>query len=131
MAYRPPSVAELAREIGGCLAAGDEDSARRLSFHLVEQYEHARPSERPAMIADRPDSTGDLRYDALLAGIVELVCAHEDRLPPCWVEDEDRFLQQWWFVSGLRSLHANAIVHSPISLKRRGVFVAEDALTYA
>jgi hypothetical protein len=34
-------------------------------------------------------------------------------------------------VSGLRSLHADALVHSPISFARRGVFIAGDALTYA
>jgi hypothetical protein len=51
--------------------------------------------------------------------------------PPAWVDDPSRFLEEWWFVSGLRSLHANALVHSPISFKRRGVFIGEDSLTYA
>jgi hypothetical protein len=41
------------------------------------------------------------------------------------------FLEQWWFVPGMKSLHANAMVHRPISFKRRGVFITEGALTYA
>ncbi len=52
-------------------------------------------------------------------------------LAPAWVEDEYRFLDQWWFVSGIKSLHADAIAHSPISFARRGVFITAGALTYA
>jgi hypothetical protein len=83
------------------------------------------------MIEVAPLPTGDRRYDALLASLVEYSCVHHDMSPPAWVDDPGRFLEQWWFVSGVRSLHANAMVHSPISFKRRGVFIAEDSLTYA
>jgi len=78
-----------------------------------------------------PPPTGDVRYDALLAAIVEFICARQSMVAPSWVDDSDRFLSTWWFVSGMLSLHADAIVHSPISFARRGVFVTEDALTYA
>ena len=27
---------------------------------------------------------------------------------PPWIEDPSRFLDQWWFVSGMQSLHADA-----------------------
>ncbi len=51
--------------------------------------------------------------------------------PPAWVEDQCRFLQKRWFVSGIRSLHADTIANSPVSFSRRGVFITEGALTYA
>ena len=67
----------------------------------------------------------------MLAAIAEYLCAREGWLAPPWVEDQSRFLDQWWFVSGMRSLHADAIVHSPISFARRGVFITSGALSYA
>ena len=83
------------------------------------------------MVETEPSSTGDPRFDTLIAAIVEFCCARDLRPPPIWVEDPGRFLERWWFVSGRRSLHADAIAHSPISFARRGVFITENALSYA
>ena len=83
------------------------------------------------MVSASPDTTGDVRYDALVAALVEHVCVRWALPVPAWVEDPDRFLGTWWFVSGLRSLHALALVQSPISFARRGVFILDGALEYA
>jgi hypothetical protein len=105
--------------------------ARRLAFRFVEQFDKADDSDRRRMVAQPPAPTGQDRYDAMLAALVEYSCACWGLNPPAWVDEADRFLEQWWFVSGMRSLHANAIVHSPISFKRRGVFITEGTLAYA
>ena len=131
MVYRPPTISEVGAEVTLCLAENDEDGARRLAFRFVEQFDKADEVDRQRMVEDAPHPTGDPRYDALLASLVEYCCVRHDVNPPRWVDDPERFLQEWWFVSGLRSLHADAIVHSPVSFKRRGVFIAEDSLTYA
>lgn len=131
MAYKRPSIADVAPEIAACLAEGDEAAALRLAFRCVELFERAPRGERLGAVAQEPMSTGDARYDAMLAAIAEYLCAREGILAPTWVEDSNRFLDQWWFVSGIRSLHADAIVHSPISFARRGVFITAGALTYA
>jgi hypothetical protein len=34
----------------------------------------------------------------------------------------------WWFVTNLRGLHPRALVESPASFRRRGVFITTDAL---
>jgi hypothetical protein len=130
MAYQRPSIADVAVEIGACLAEGDEAAALRLAFRCVELFERAPLGEREDVVAHEPISTGDARFDALLAAIAEYLCAREGILAPAWVEDSNRFLDQWWFVSGLRSLHADAIAHSPISFARRGVFITAGALAY-
>jgi len=83
------------------------------------------------MVAEEPPTTGVARFDALVAATVEFACARHSNLPPKWVDSAERFLSRWWFVSGMPSLHANAIAHSPISFARRGIFLTEDALTYA
>ena len=131
MTYRRPSLAEVAVEVAACLAEGDEASALRLAFRCVELFETAPIEERAALVSTSPASVGDRRYDALLAAIAEYVCARSGMLAPAWVEDEYRFLEQWWFVSGIKALHADAIAHSPISFARRGVFITAGALTYA
>jgi hypothetical protein len=131
MVYRPPTISEVGVEVAGCLSENDEGAARRLAFRFVEQFDKADDPDRQRMIEIAPGPTGDLRYDALLASLVEYCCVRHDVNPPPWVEDPGRFLEEWWFVSGIRSLHADAVVHSPVSFKRRGVFITEDSLTYA
>jgi hypothetical protein len=129
--FRWPTIAEVGEEVAVCLAEHDEDFGRRLAFRFVEQFDKADGADRRRMVEVAPSPTGDRRYDALLASLVEYSCIHHGMKPPEWVDDPSRFLEEWWFVSGMKSLHANAMVHSPISFKRRGVFITEGALTYA
>ena len=98
---------------------------------LPRAYETSNWETRSRIVVDQPATTGSERYDALLAGIVELACASHLVVAPLWVNDESYFLGEWWFISGIASLHADALVHSPISLARRGVFVTQGALEYA
>ena len=122
---------EIGAEISGCLEARDPASALRLAFRFVEIFDRAPSHKHPDLVVDRPLPTGDARFDALLAAVAEYVCACAELVAPSWVDDEDRFLTEWWFVSGISSLHADAIAHSPISFARRGIFITADALTYA
>jgi len=131
MAYQRPSIADVALEVGASLSEGDESGALRLAIRCVELFEHAPVDERWGLVAFEPVATGDARFDALLAAITEYLCAREGVLAPTWVDDPRRFLDQWWFVSGIHSLHADAIAHSPISFARRGVFITAGALAYA
>jgi hypothetical protein len=125
-------MAEYAVEIRQALVErSDEEEAKRLGFRFIETYDHAPTDLRRQLVDPAPESTGDARFDAFVAAIVEYVCARDFELAPGWVEDSSRFLERWWFVSGIKSLHANALVHSPISFARRGVFVSEGSLTYA
>ena len=66
----------------------------------------------------------------MLVGIVEYACATQRILAPAWVNEPVYFLDELCFVSGMKSLHADAIVHSPTSFKRRGAFLTRGALTY-
>jgi len=131
MSWHENSVGEVASEISVCLAAGDTSSAIRLAFRVLERFEKSNEVTRQEIIAEQPSSTGSPRYDALLAGIVEYSCASHSLVPPAWVNDGRYFLHEFWFVAGIASLHADALVHSPISLARRGVFVTQGALEYA
>jgi hypothetical protein len=131
MVWKENSVGDVGEEIAACLAKGDSSSAIRLAFRFLERYDKSDWETRRRITADPPVTTGSARYDALVAGIVELACASHGVVAPSWVNDEPYFLNEFWFVSGMKSLHANALVHSPISLARRGVFVTQGALEYA
>jgi hypothetical protein len=131
MSWKETSVRELAEEIAACLAKGDSSAATRLAFRFVERYDKSDWETRVLITAELPQTTGSDRYDALVAGIVEFACASHGVVAPAWVNSAPFFLREWWFVSGVPSLHADALVHSPISLTRRGVFVTQGALEYA
>jgi hypothetical protein len=131
MSFTRASIRDIAREISDSLRHGDDAEARRLAFRFVETYDGAGSDERQRIVADEPAPTGDNRFDSLVAAIVEFSCARHLVPAPAWVEGSTRFLEQWWFISGMPTLHANAIAHSPISFARRGLFITEDALTYA
>lgn len=131
MPWNENSVNDVGEEVAECLAKGDPSSAIRLAFRFLERYDKSDWETRARITAEPPLTTGSDRYDALLAGIVEYACASHGVVAPSWVNAERYFLSKWWFVSGLASLHADALVHSPISLARRGVFVTQGALEYA
>jgi hypothetical protein len=131
MPYRPPTISEIANEIREALVNDQGFEARRLAFSFVERWDNASTQDRVAMVSNAPGPTGDRRFDGLLAALVEYLCARQGTTAPVWVEEDSRFLEEWWFMSGMPSLYANALAHSPISFARRGVFITEDALTYA
>ena len=131
MIVDPRTIARTALDVAHELASGDDPAARRLAFDFVATFDRATPEERPTLVEETPAPCGDSRFDALLAAIVEHVCSRAGLDPPAWVEEAHRFLGTWWFVSGLRTLHATALVDSPISFARRGVFICDGALSYA
>lgn len=126
------SIAAIADKVRDALSReAHEAEARRTLLDFVPHFDSARNEERVALVRARPATTGDLRYDAFIAALVEHVCVRSGIAVPVWVEEPDRFLKTWWFVSGLRGLHASALAESPISFARRGVFICDGALTYA
>jgi len=130
MAWKENSVRDVGEEIATCLAKGDSSSAIRLAFHFLERYDKSDWETRARVTADAPITTGSDRYDALLAGSSSSRARRMASLP---LVGERRALlsQQMVVCLGMASLHANALVHSPISLARRGVFVTQGALEYA
>jgi transcriptional regulator with XRE-family HTH domain len=83
------------------------------------------------LVATEPESTGDRRFDALLAAVAEDLCVRAGLAPPGWVHDSLRFLDRAWWVSDLPSGRAQALVHAPASFRRRGVMLARHDLEAA
>jgi transcriptional regulator with XRE-family HTH domain len=122
-------LADMARDIAATDAA---DEARRLRL-VFEFLRGAQDDGHPLvlLVAAEPPSTGDMRFDALLAAIAEDLCVHVGEVPPSWVHDASRFLDRAWWVSALPSARAAALVHAPASFRRRGVMLDRHDLVAA
>jgi len=129
--YREPTVSDIARAVSTCVIDNDQSMAIRLMFRIVERYDKCDLVTRAEMIRECPPPTGDRRYDAMLAAVVEYCCAVRFILAPAWVQRPEFFLDTFWFPAGLPGLEAEAFANSPISFSRRGIFINSGSLTYA
>jgi hypothetical protein len=78
-----------------------------------------------------PRSTGDSRVDAAFAAMAEYLARRDEWVVPSWARLPAREAWPRWFVTDLRGLHPRALVESPSSFRRRGVFITSGALDRA
>ncbi len=88
----------------------------------------AAPETLEQLVADEPAHTGEPCLDALLGGVAEYTAVTRGFRCPGWAQAPDRFLGRFWFVSDVPGFRAVAIAHTPVSLKRRGIFWPERSL---
>ncbi|MFV0459331.1 MAG: hypothetical protein ACK5MT_11255 [Actinomycetales bacterium] len=75
---------------------------------------------------DKPEGTGDVRWDAFLTSLAEHLTAHEGQGAPDWVDFQP--LQRFWFPFNTPGARADAIVHGPVAFRRRGIFISPQEL---
>jgi len=121
--YQPLTVAQTAEHVA---RADDESTRRRLLLEFLEGWTWANPACRSALVADEPAPTRDERWDVLLAGVAEHVCALDDAPAPLWTRK--RTLRRFWFPDDTPAARAWAFVHAPAALQRRGIFIAAEDL---
>lgn len=92
---------------------------------FLDDFYAADLPTRQRLLEERPEWVGDRRFDAYLAALAEHLAVHYGLKVPAWVHEPERFLDRWWFPTRFQSLHAMAIVQSPASFRRRGIFVDE------
>jgi transcriptional regulator with XRE-family HTH domain len=120
------SLAELAPTIADDLKAGNERDAERLLFGFADDFRGSSRPGRIALIHDEPPTTGDVRFDAALAGVAELFAAEGAIPAPAWVNGPSRFVEPWWFLASRPAFHAYTLAHTPAVLARHGVFIARE-----
>ena len=84
------------------------------------------PADRSAFFS-APSTTGDRRWDALLAGAVEHYCLGNGYEVPSWTRGKS--VRGLWFVTGDPALAACTSACSPPSLRVRGVVIDPADLT--
>src|SRR6266487_2316941 len=120
--YRAMTLADLAR-----LLPDAHRSARwRLVAEFLEEYRWEPVEARFRLLADEPPSTGDERWDVLVAALAEHLAARDGRGAPAW--SEPRRLRRFWFPFNTPAARVDAVVHAPAAFRRRGVFIAPQDL---
>jgi hypothetical protein len=126
----PPAAERLNATLAG--VAERTRSGEKFTFAVREFLDEfalrGGEAARREAIAERPDPTGEPRWDAYLGALAEhLAVAHRIERPP-WSVEPDRFLDRFWFVSDVPGFRAVAIAQAPAAFRRRGVFVPERSL---
>lgn len=116
------TVAEAADSTARFVAADNEDGAYRAVIQLADDLAREHGAERVALTVAPPPPTGDVRFDAFIAGVVDFRLAAE-RLPrPKWLTDGPR-LAPPWFVDRWSIGNSAVIEATPPQLRSRGVII--------
>ncbi|SKK33476.1 nucleotidyltransferase [Mycobacteroides abscessus] len=108
-------------------AAGEADRLR-VFFEFLRGADAAGPAAL-LLVAQEPCSTGDARFDALLAAAAEHLAARYGLPGPLWTALPERFLDRAWWISDLPSASLLAIKWTPASFVRRGIYLDAHDLT--
>lgn len=128
----PPSAT---REIHRALRKGDDLWALKMALqgrdHLRELL-RANDKASGAWTA-APRTTGDRKWDALLAALTEHEFGAADREPPSWADAHDKQLgeQDEWVLPSLLFDEAEVRAATPHWLAARGIYAAERDLVTA
>jgi len=129
LAAHPPRVEQLTQTLAGVAArARAGEDFRHAAREFLDEFALRDDDTRHAAIAERPEPTGDPRYDAYLGALAEHLAAVHGLQRPAWSVEPGRFLDRFWFLSDVPGLRATAIAQAPAAFRRRGIFVPERSL---
>lgn len=124
------SAAESSREVAKALQKDKEKIAFRICLELIDDLNSVTPYRLAQLTKDAPSLSGDSRYDALIAAIVEDACVSVGAPTPPWVYEDTRAVKQW-YLTDIESLHEDADRETPPIYRRHGVYILEDELSRA
>ncbi len=117
------TAAQAGDEVRAFLARGDRDGALRVIWQMAADLAAAEPALRVALAVTPPAPTGDGRYDALLAGVVDHSLSGADLPRPPWLDESWRTLAEPWDVDPVPVLRAAARAATPDAIAAHGVFL--------
>jgi hypothetical protein len=123
-----------AREAAELLGRGERLASvwRYAILQLLDVYEsrlrRSGVDVAAALFNQEPPATGDARVDAAFAALAEHLARRDDWAVPAWARDPSRATDDWWFVSELTGMHPWSLRESPLSFRRRGIFIAANGL---
>jgi transcriptional regulator with XRE-family HTH domain len=123
------SLVGLARSIRGDVVNGDNTAPVRKAAELTHRFWSADADGRRRIIAAKPPSVGDARWDAFLGALGEWLAVRAGLAVPTWVHQADRYLGRGWWVSPMASMRAWEYAGSPASFQSHGVYLHRDSLT--
>ncbi|GIG20777.1 hypothetical protein Cch01nite_15010 [Cellulomonas chitinilytica] len=114
------TIPELADQLREHLATGDTTWAGRVLCDTVNQVPLVAALDQLDAMLATPQSTGDERWDALLAGSVRYRLRLLGRPAPAWTHRDP--LASWWWPSGRGARAVLAMQDTPPELSRLGIW---------
>jgi HTH-type transcriptional regulator/antitoxin HipB len=118
----------LARAVRKEIAGGDTNFALRLIGRSIDEFRHLARADWPAFLAS-PPSTGDHRWDTLIAAAFRRECRRFGVDTPSWAAVTP--LPTWWFPIWDRLLVARTMQRTPIDFSVLGIWLDAKALEVA
>lgn len=94
---------------------------RYLIHQLPREFHSLSQAEQAAALLERPELTGQRRWDSFLAAIVEHIARLHDHPVPAWVDEPGRFLERPWVVAETRLAGWDSVLFAPAAFIRHGV----------
>lgn len=120
---RRPPAGLASHGVRAFLSTSDVDGAQRVIWQLATDLQASGPALRVALCVTPPESTGDARFDALLAAVVDHSLALDNLPRPAWLDEPWRTLDQPWDVEPVPGLRAQARAATPDSIAAHGVYL--------
>lgn len=98
MAYEPPTLQSTAVAVRHAIAAHELNKAFRLVAWFCDDVRRVHRGVVADSVVAEPESVGEHRWDAMLAGVAEYVCNRAGTAVPGWARQPQRFLDRSWFV---------------------------------
>jgi len=103
------------------------DSWKTHLFDLVDEF---RRTADTRLILLPPPASADTKIIALLNSTVRALCNEVEITPPSWALRR-HFLSTPWFLAGMNSLKASALLESPLPFRANNIFVHSNFLERA
>ena len=118
---RRSTAGDAADRVATWLQEGEESRAVRAVLQLNDDLASESPAVRVALAVTPPAPTGDRRFDALIAAVVEHQLRAEKLPLPEWVHAADRRLDQPWVVDRLAG--GDVAARTPRAFRRHNVLI--------
>jgi hypothetical protein len=105
-----------------------EDAALRAVIDFKDALQSASTDAFSRLVSTPPGLTGDTRWDAFIAAVVEDEAATRAVATPRWTDEKVRFTRPLWYLSDNRGLHAWELATAPGAFVRHGILAARQEL---
>jgi hypothetical protein len=107
---------------------GRDSTAFRWCIQLSDDLKAVGPERLTQLVAEAPELTGETRYDALIAAIVENACIDAQVPVPDWVSEPKRIMEDGidWYPEKYWYLREEARATALPVFRAHGVMILPD-----
>ncbi|SRR5690625_1404889 len=118
------SINEIADDVRNALAEGDVSHAMRMLMDGLHRLKFAIAAGRlDEAVGQEPSSTGDIRWDTLIAASLRYILHSMNQPAPSWTLQKEPLEPFWWPVAYSASQEYVHMAHTPAELLRFNIFM--------